>query len=192
MGRISETRDQIMEKATELLTQRGFNGFSYRDISTHLGVKNAAVHYHFPTKADLALALVAEYQQTLRNQTSGFLAYGGPATPQMEGLFMFTESQFCMGRCICPFGALSVDFDDLPDEVKEVTEKFMSDSVKWLAKVLEVGKEQGEFKFEGDPTQKAIGILATLQGARQMARIQGTENLRAVMQQIRIDIGMKT
>jgi TetR/AcrR family transcriptional repressor of nem operon len=190
MGRISDTRDQIMDKAAELLTQRGFNGFSYRDISTHLGVKNAAIHYHFPSKADLAMALVGEYQQTLRNQTSAFLAYGGPATPQMEGLFMFTESQYCMGRCICPFGALSVDFDDLPEEVKGATEKFMSDSVKWLSRVLEVGKEQDEFKFEGDATQKAIGIIATLQGARQMARIQGDVTLSDVIHQIRIDIGM--
>ena len=192
MERISDTRDQIMAKATELLTQRGFNGFSYRDISTHLGMKNAAIHYHFPVKADLALALVEEYQQTLRHRTSEFMAYGGPALQQMEGLFKFTEIQYNQGHSICPFGALAVDFDDLPNEVKESTEKFMSDSVKWLTRVLEVGKEQDEFKFEGDPAQKAIGILATLQGARQMARIQSDVTLMEVMQQIRIDIGINT
>ncbi len=192
MGRITDTRDQIMDKAAELLMQRGFNGFSYRDISTHLGVKNAAIHYHFPSKTDLALALVDEYQQTLRNQTSAFMAYGGPATPQMEGLFMFTESQFCMGRCICPFGALAVDFDDLPDEVKTATEHFMSDSVNWLTRVLETGKEKSEFNFKGDPAQKALGILAMLQGARQMARIQGTDILKSVIKQIRIEIGLNS
>ncbi len=104
---------------------------------------------------------------------------------------MFTESQFCMGRCICPFGALSVDYADLPDEVKSATERFMSDSVKWLTRVLETGREQGEFSFEGDPEQKAISILAALQGARQIARIQGVDTLQAVIQQVRTDIGMK-
>jgi AcrR family transcriptional regulator len=190
MGRLTDTRDQIMEKASELLTQRGFNGFSYRDISTHLGVKNAAIHYHFPSKTDLALALVDEYQQTLRNQTSAFMAYGGPASPQMQGLFMFTESQFCMGRCICPFGALSVDYSDLPDEVRHATEQFMTDSVKWLTHVLETGREQEEFTFDGDAGQKAMGILAALQGARQMARIQGVDVLKSVIRQVRVDIGM--
>jgi AcrR family transcriptional regulator len=190
MGRLIDTRDQIMEKASELLTQHGFNGFSYRDISTHLGVKNAAIHYHFPSKTDLALALVDEYQQTLRNQTSAFMAYGGAATPQIQGLFMFTESQFCMGRCICPFGALSVDFSDLPEEVRNATEQFMSDSVKWLTFALETGREQDEFSFEGIAEQKAIAILAALQGARQMARIQGIDVLKIVINQIRNDIGM--
>ena len=154
-------------------------------------MKNAAIHYHFRSKADLALALVEEYQQTLRNQTSAFMAYGGPASPQLEGLFMFTESQFSAGRCICPFGALAVDFDDLPDKVKEKTERFMTDSVNWLNRVLEVGREQNEFTFEGDSKQKAIGILATLQGARQMARIHGPDTLQSVIKQIRYDVGMK-
>lgn len=192
MGRLTDTRDQIMDKAAELLMQRGFNGFSYRDISTHLGVKNAAIHYHFPAKTDLAMALINEYQQTLRNQTSAFMAYGGKATPQMEGLFMFTESQFCMGRCICPFGALSVDYDDLPQEIRDATERFMSDSVKWLTRVLEVGREQKEFSFEGEPSEQAVMILATLQGARQMARIHGKETLDQVFHQIRTQLGMQT
>ena len=190
MTQVTDTRSQIMAKAAELLTQRGFNGFSYRDISTHLGVKNAAVHYHFPTKADLALALVEEYQQTLRDQTSAFMAYGGPALPQMQGLFVFTKGQFSMGRCICPFGALSVDFDDLPDEVRNVTERFMADSVKWLTKVLDTGRTQSEFTFKGEAGHKAIGILAALQGARQMARMHGNEVLDTVIGQIRLDIGM--
>lgn len=192
MGRLTDTRDQIMDKAAELLMQRGFNGFSYRDISTHLGVKNAAIHYHFPSKSDLAMALINEYQQTLRNQTSAFMAYGGKATPQLEGLFMFSESQFCMGRCICPFGALSVDYDDLPKEVKDATERFMDDSVRWLTRVLEVGREQGEFSFDGKPVDQAVMILATLQGARQMARIHGKETLNQVFNLVRRQLGMQS
>lgn len=188
MTPITDTRELIMDKATELLMQRGFNGFSYRDISSHLGMKNAAIHYHFPSKTDLALALVDEYQQTLRGNTSSFMAYGGPATPQLEGLFLFTRNQVANGRCICPMGAFAVDFDDLPEEVKLATERFMKDSIKWLTQVLEAGREQNEFVFEGESKQKAIGILATLQGARQMARVGNTGILDGVVDQIRNEI----
>lgn len=191
MARLTHTREQIIERATELLMQRGFNGFSYRDISTHLGVKNAAVHYHFPTKADLALALVDEYRQTLRKGSSEFIAYGGPAWPQLEGLFTFTQRQFCKGRCVCPIGAFSVDYEDLPEEVRDATAQFMSDSVKWLTQVLEVGRSQQEFKFEGDAEQKALFILAVLQGARQMARINGIETLTLVIAEIRTGLGIQ-
>lgn len=188
MIRISDTRNQIMDRAAQLLTSRGFNGFSYRDISSHLGVKNAAIHYHFPAKADLALALVDEYRQTLRKRTSEFMAYGGSALQQMEGLFIFTSRQCELGRCICPFGAFSIDYNELPEAVRQATASFMDDSIKWLTQVLEVGREQDEFKFVGDSRSKAISILAALQGARQMARIHDFELLNDVIVQIRSEL----
>lgn len=190
MARLSDTRHRIIDKAADLLMRHGYNGFSYRDISSHLGVKNAAVHYHFPAKADLALALVNEYRQILRDQTSEFMAYGGDALPQLEGLFRFTEQQFCNGRCICPLGAFAVDFSDLPDQVREGMEAFMADSVQWFTKVLETGREQDEFRFEGDAASKALSILAGLSGARQMARIHGPDVLARIIDQTRVDLGL--
>jgi len=190
MIQMTDTREQIMDRAAELLMSRGFNGFSYRDISSHLGVKNAAVHYHFPAKADLALALIDGYRKTLRKRTSEFMAYGGSARQQMEGLFAFTASQCQKGRCICPFGAFSIDYAGLPEDVRKATETFMDETIRWLTQVLEVGRKQEEFNFEGDARPKALFILAGLQGVRQMSRIHGFELLDDVVNQARQDLGM--
>ena len=190
MARATHTREQIIDRAADLLMKRGYNGFSYRDIASHLGVKNAAVHYHFPSKADLALALVAEYHQVLRQQTSEFMAYGGSARQQLEGLFQFTQHQFSRGRCICPFGAFSIDYHDLPESVRDATERFMKDSITWLTQVLEVGRQQEEFRFAGEAGARAVSILAVLQGARQMARVHGEDMLGTVIDEIRADLGI--
>jgi len=192
MARISDTREQIMDRAAQLLMSRGFNGFSYRDISSHLGVKNAAIHYHFPAKTDLALALVDEYRRILRKGTSEFMAYGGSALQQLEGFFEFTTKQCHVGRCICPFGAFSVDYNELPDELRDATQNFMEESIKWLTRVMEVGRDEEEFSFNGDPRAKAVTVLAALQGARQLARIHGIELLNDVVTQVRQDLGLIT
>jgi len=192
MTRISDTREQIMDRAAQLLMSRGFNGFSYRDISSHLGVKNAAIHYHFPAKTDLALALVDEYRRILRKGTSEFMAYGGSALQQLEGFFEFTTKQCHIGRCICPFGAFSVDFNELPDDLRDATKDFMEESIRWLTRVMEVGRSEGEFSFNGDPRAKAVTVLAALQGARQLARIHGIELLNDVVIQVRQDLGLIT
>ncbi|MFC1777247.1 TetR/AcrR family transcriptional regulator [Pseudomonadota bacterium] len=190
MTRISDTREQIMDRAAHLLMSRGFNGFSYRDISSHLGVKNAAVHYHFPSKTDLAMALVDEYRQTLRSGTAEFMAYGGKALVQLEGLFAFTSKQCMAGRCICPFGAFSIDYSQLPEDIRKATAGFMDETIKWLTKVLEVGRQQEEFSFNGEARPRALAILASLQGARQMARIHGIELLDDVISQLRHELGI--
>jgi len=190
MSPAANTREQIIDKAFQLMLQRGLNGFSYRDISEPLGVKNAAIHYHFPNKMDLIKVLIEENQKVLRKETSEFMAYGGPARPQLEGLFAFTLNQCRCGRPICMVGALSVDYEDLSQEIKDANDRFMMDSVKWLTKVMETGREQKEFSFEGQAMNKALSILATIQGARQMARVHGMEILETMFEQIRTDLGI--
>ena len=172
------------------MLQRGLNDFSYRDISEPLGVKNAAIHYHFPNKMDLIKALIEENHQLLRRSTSEFMAYGGPALPQLEGLFAFTMNQCQCGRPICMVGALAIDYDDLSDGIKRANDRFMKDSVNWLTKVMETGREQAEFHFDGDAMSKAVSILSMIQGARQMARVYGMDYLERIFGQIRIDLGI--
>ena len=191
MNATANTRELIIDRAFQLMLQRGLNGFSYRDISEPLGVKNAAIHYHFPNKMDLVKALIEENHQVLRRATSEFMAYGGPARPQLEGLFHFTLNQCECGRPICMVGALAVDYDDLDEEIKTANNRFMKDSVNWLTKVMDVGRDQEEFRFDGDPQSKAVSILAMIQGARQMARVHGQDYLESIFDQIRTDLGIR-
>ncbi len=187
----ANTREQIIDTAYQLMLQRGLNGFSYRDISEPLGIKNAAVHYHFPNKMDLVKALVEENCRVLRTSTAEFMAYGGAARPQLEGLFSYTRKQCQCGRPICMPGALAIDYDELPDDIKQLNDRFIADSSRWLTRVLELGREQKEFSFKGDPRIKALTILATIQGARQMARAAEDENfLDKLFDQIRLDLGI--
>jgi|GEM_PF-6700355 len=57
---MSNTREKIIELADQLIRTKGFNAFSYADISAPLDIKNAAVHYHFPNKADLGIAVIEQ------------------------------------------------------------------------------------------------------------------------------------
>ncbi|MDX1556557.1 MAG: TetR/AcrR family transcriptional regulator [Xanthomonadales bacterium] len=191
MNKAVDTRTQIIDRASELMMQRGFNGFSYSDISTPLGVKNAAIHYHFPSKSDLIRALVEEHHETLRHKTSRFMAHGGPAREQLEGLFCFTLEQCRAGRPVCVVGALAADYDELPQDVHRANERFMEDTRKWMTRVLELGREQGEFSFAGDAQGKAFGILAAMQGGRQLYRIYGEAYLQRLFAQIRLELGIQ-
>ena len=57
------TSEQIIDTATELVQQRGFNAFSYNDISDLVGIKKASIHYHFPTKHKLAESVMKKYRR---------------------------------------------------------------------------------------------------------------------------------
>lgn len=190
MKAASDTKTRIIDKASELMMQRGINGFSYRDISGPLGVKNAAIHYHFPSKHDLIRALIEEQHQVLRENTATFMAYGGSAKEQIENLFAYTLHQVTHGRPVCVVGVLAADYDEVPDDIKKANDRFTTELYAWLSRVLEVGKAQGEFDFRGEPGAKALSIGASIQGARQLCRVHGIEYLENLFDQIRLELGI--
>ena len=57
----SDTSDRLLDAAERLTQTRGFNGFSYRDLEQAIGIKTASIHYHFPTKSDLGVAMADRY-----------------------------------------------------------------------------------------------------------------------------------
>lgn len=48
--------ERILDVAERLVQQRGFNGFSYRDVAAELGITTARLHYHFRGKGELGEA----------------------------------------------------------------------------------------------------------------------------------------
>ena len=57
---MSNTRSEIIRLAGELIRTVGYNSFSYADISKKLDIKNAAIHYYVPSKADLGVEILEE------------------------------------------------------------------------------------------------------------------------------------
>ncbi len=52
------TRDRILETATDLFIEQGYETTSLREIAERVGVTKAALYYHFASKAELVEALV--------------------------------------------------------------------------------------------------------------------------------------
>lgn len=55
---MNDTRSEIIRLGSELIRSVGYNSFSYADISKALNIKNAAIHYYFPSKSDLGVEII--------------------------------------------------------------------------------------------------------------------------------------
>jgi TetR/AcrR family transcriptional repressor of nem operon len=53
----------LLKLGSELLLSRGYNGFSYQDLSERLSIRKASIHHHFPSKEDLGLVLLDMYRK---------------------------------------------------------------------------------------------------------------------------------
>ena len=59
------TKDKIIEIGNKFLVEKGYNAFSYADISKSIDIKTSSIHYHFPSKVDLCLAIIEVHQQRI-------------------------------------------------------------------------------------------------------------------------------
>jgi TetR/AcrR family transcriptional repressor of nem operon len=183
----TDTRRQILEVAGKLMMERGYNGFSYKDIAEPLGIKNAAIHYHFPAKEDLGVAWIDEYRKTMRRRTVDFMAKGENPDGQLEGYIRYvTES--LQSHWLCPLGIVGVDFYTLPPRMKKHAQLLVDEMIAWLTRVLDLGRREGVYEFSGSPRAKAMAVKSCLQGAAQLARIAGGDVLDEAAEQVRRDL----
>lgn len=188
MVRNSNTKRSIMDLAESFIQEKGFNGFSYAHIAQELNVKNAAIHYHFPSKEELVSAVIQRYRDRFKLWINNSRVKDLSPQEKLDWFFsIYTNTRADNGK-VCLAGSLETEFNSLPDSVREQTQALTRELLAWLQSILQEGRQAGVFHFSGVPADKAALILSSLQGGLQMARALGTSKFRAVVQQHKQDL----
>ncbi|TJY60916.1 TetR/AcrR family transcriptional regulator [Sinimarinibacterium sp. CAU 1509] len=183
-----DTREAILACADDLLRRRGYGGFAYQHIAVQLGIRNAAIHYHFPSKEDLGVALVQRYRtqfhEWIRSLPVELDDWG-----KLRAYFARYSAQLETGDCsLCPGGVLAAEFAVLPQAMQHEARLLMRDTQRWLADVLEQGRRDGVLRFRGDAIDKAVEVGASLQGGLQIARLNGSPCFAQLLTQLSLDL----
>jgi TetR/AcrR family transcriptional repressor of nem operon len=167
-----DTASQILDIAERLVQVRGFNGFSYADIASELGISKASLHYHFAGKAELGEALVARYAARFAEALEAINERGGDAIAKLEAYASIYAEVLRDGRmCLC--GMLAAEYDTLPKPMRKAIIGFFDDSEAWLTGVLEQGEQEGSLTLDGRTRDGAQTIVSGLEGALLVARPYG-------------------
>lgn len=188
MAQTSNTQRAILDLAESMLQDKGFNGFSYAHIAAELGVKNAAIHYHFPSKEELGCAVIQRYRDRFQLWIKNARVKDLSPEEKLDWFFgIYTNMRADKGK-VCLAGSLETDFNAIPDSLREQTQALTKELLVWLQTILNEGREAGIFHFNGDTTGKAALILSSLQGGLQMARALGTRKFHEVIEQNKQDL----
>ena len=166
-----DTRTRIIDVVEALLMERGFNAVSYQDISDRIGIRKASVHYHFPTKADLGVAVIRRYVDRVDAMHVPVEMLEGPmfavAIERFLGVFAEIGAR---SPKVCLGGVLGAEFETLPEPMQAEVRRFFARLHEWLGAVLERGRAKGAYAFTGEGTDMARAMVAMLEGALIIAR----------------------
>jgi TetR/AcrR family transcriptional repressor of nem operon len=166
------TSDRILDIAERLVQTRGFNNFSYGDVAGELGITTASLHYHFPGKAELGLALITRYIQRFSDALDGIDRELPDPRSKLEA-YTRLYADVLRGKRMCMCGILAAEYQTLPEPMRREVIRFFDENQTWLARVLVGGQADHTLSFTGSAEDVAQSILSTLEGAMLVARPYG-------------------
>jgi len=164
---MSETRETILSAARLRAQAHGYTGLNFRDLAEDVGIKSASLHYHFPTKADLGVAVAQRYREDSATGLEKLRAKTPDAAACLKRYSAVFRKALEDGNRMCMCGQMAAEYDDLPDAVKVEVKGFADDHVDWLAKVLLAAKPDADIAAI---RQRARAIYAAVTGAQLLAR----------------------
>ncbi len=162
----SETAEQILDLAETLIQTRGYSAFSYQDIADGLGIRKASIHYHFPSKTDLGVAVVDRYIDRFGAALTAIADDQSQSSMAMLDFYVQPYLEFARTPDrVCLSGALAGEMLALAPEMRERVDHFFRTHQMWLAKILKRGVARGEFTLPAPAPKVARFIFSALQGA---------------------------
>ncbi|RUR13212.1 TetR/AcrR family transcriptional regulator [Legionella sp. km772] len=166
-------QEKILTTAERLIQQMGYNAFSYKDIAREIGIKTSSIHYYYPSKEDLGLAVIEwqiNYLSPLleKIKSNKQLSLQEKLEDLVNLIFSLTledEMKMCLG------GMLASDVLSLPDKIKMKTRYFFNLLEQWITEILtmEAYDKQGNGLYSESNLPKYI--LMQLEGSLLMARL---------------------
>lgn len=154
------TADRILDAAERRMRHGGYNAVSFRELAQDVGVKSASVHYHFPQKHDLGVALVQRYAK--RFAAAMAASQDAPPSDQLAVFIDLYRQALEIDSTICLCCMLGAESMGLPAEVRAEVESFFRFNAALLQPIFSVAGHP-------NPEEAASCAVSGLQGAMLIA-----------------------
>jgi TetR/AcrR family transcriptional repressor of nem operon len=170
------TRQRIIELAAPLFNQRGFEGCSMQDILEATGLKKGGVYRHFSSKEELAAeAFRYSLSQAVKIRTP-------PADPSRTAVDLLREviEQFVEKPSPipggCPILNTAIDADDGNPVLRQLAREGLKSWRSRISHIVREGISRKDIRDDVEPRALANTIIATLEGALMMSRLENSKN----------------
>jgi len=145
----------ILNAATELFAQEGFESVSVGAIAERAGISKANVFHHFASKEELILAVMREISHSHAEFAEGLLAEEGSSADKLRRLITFEIVEMFGNRQEMRL-ILREIVDHVRGAVRDQAQKVFYRNFRATVALFEQGQASGEFRADFDPAAAAI------------------------------------
>lgn len=181
----ASTREKIIQKASELFNTYGYHGCSLSQIMEATELKKGGIYNHFKNKDEIAIeSFNYNYDRMLARFRNRLDQDRTPMEKIFSVIDVFTsivDDPIVKGGG-CPIFNTAMDSTNTHPQLKQRAKEGIKSLKTYIQVKLQEGIESGEFRKEIKIDQVATLIIATLEGAIIMSRVEennGCVNLAA-------------
>ncbi|MCA0404680.1 MAG: TetR/AcrR family transcriptional regulator [Proteobacteria bacterium] len=167
-----DTRSRLLEIAEQMMSARGYEGVSIKDVASAAGVQTAAVFYHFPSKAALTAAALDSASGCLAGQIDALGVEEKDARARIENIVRNFGKLKQSGGTFCFGGVFAASLSGLPEEVIAAMHRF---SEAFLAALTEALAALHPSRERAENRRKAEALLSAMVGALLLSRMHGED-----------------
>jgi len=167
------TRERIIAEAASVFNRQGFAGCSMQDVMEATGLEKGGLYRHFRSKEELAVeSFRYALAQAVKLRTDKLDRSHGAVEHLRSIVKRFVESPSPVPGG-CPLMNTAIDADDGNTVLRAMAQNALSDWRARLCGVIEEGISNGQIAPETQPRRVSNAIIATLEGALMMSRLEG-------------------
>jgi TetR/AcrR family transcriptional repressor of nem operon len=176
MTKGQQTRQRIVAEAAAVFNQRGYEGSSLTDLMKATGLEKGGIYRHFSSKEELAAAAFDYTWAEARRARQPAPRASGDGIGWLKELianFVARRSPIAGG---CPILNTAIEADDGNPVLRARVSKALRAWIAQLQSVVAEAAERGEVRPGIDPKTVATLIVATLEGALMMSRLERNDD----------------
>ncbi len=176
----SDTKDRLINTASELIWKNSFGSVSVDEICKAANVKKGSFYHFFKSKTDLTIATIEDHFQTSKPRFDEAFSDTLPPEERFKNLARLVydkqlEALEEFGRvCGCPFATLGSEMAGQEEHIRKKIEEVFSYYIEHTHKALVDLVAEGKISKNVDIQDKAQEIQNYIMGQVMMARIQNS------------------
>ncbi len=169
------TRQRILAAAAPIFNQRGYAGSSVQDVLDATGLEKGGLYRHFSGKEELAVAAFRyALDKVVRTRTKKVDEVEGAVEKLRYLVRHFVEAPSAVPGG-CPLMNTAIDTDDGNPTLRRLACDGVQVWKKRLCAIIAEGIRLGEIDADVEPRRIANTVVATLEGALMISRLEGTQ-----------------
>lgn len=192
-----DTRQRLINSASDLFYSRSYGHVGVKEICEKAGVQKGSFYHFFPSKEKLTLAVLDEHFAFFKDEI--IARSFNPAIPPMQRIDLLMENAYLFQKKIkeetgktlgCPYGNISAEMSTLSESIQKITSDFFHRIEVGFIGVLEEAISKGDIEAI-NVEATATAMVSYIEGIMLLAKNRDDpeliKSLSSALSQIRIE-----